>query len=145
MNQIDQDRRRRIIQQVWRKVEGWQHLYMTNIDGGRPSIFKGRYQAAKEFYDWLSDGGDLVNANEFLAQNIAKWKLEEDTVERLKFSAELASRIAKGWDTKESLVKFAHLFTGDDELTEFEKQRIDFLKWQFKASQIELEHLRRLL
>lgn len=138
------DRRRELMQQVLRRMQGWQSIWMgSKFD--LPSVAKGRYVAAKEFHDWLADGGTKDKAQKYLDERTAYWTKEQETFESFLFSLQLAERIKQGLDTPESLKGFsAHVFPGF-EATPQEKHTMQFLKTQYQASRVELWHLARLL
>lgn len=144
LEELDTDRHRNLMRRVMRKVEGWQSIWMTS-EFDLPCVAKGRYIAAKEFYEWLANGGTIAAAPDYLKERTAYWVREQNTFEAFAFSLQLADRIAKGYETKESLKGYeAHVFEGMT-ATEDEKKNIDFLRVQYQASQVELWHLHRLL
>jgi hypothetical protein len=141
---IDINRRRTLMAQVARKMHGWQTIWMSS-EHDLPCIAKGRYIAAKEFHEWLANGGDLSKAQEYLDERTKHWLNEENTFDGYKLSVQLAQLIKDGHETRESLKGFeAHIFEGFEASAE-EVQQMDWLKTQYKASQVELWHLARLL
>ena len=144
LEELDLSRRRYLMQQVMRKVQYWQMVYMTSLHD-QPSVAKGRYEAARLFYEWLAEGGDIIEAQEYLNQQTAHWKQEEDTYETFRFQLQLSESIAKGWETKESLAGWSKNVIPGFNATPEEQEHLRFLGTQYHASQVELWHLARLL
>lgn len=141
---VDRDRRRALMDRVARKMNGWQSIWMTS-EHDVPSVAKGRYVAAKEFYEWLANGGPLEGAQAYLDERTKHWKAEQTRFEGFEFSLQLAQRIRDGLETPETLKRYAaHVFEGFD-ATKEEARNIEWLRVQYGASQVELWHLARLL
>ena len=142
--QIDQDRRRHILASVMRKVQYWQSIWMTS-EYDIPSMAKGRYEMAKEFYDWLADGGKLDEAKAYLDVRKKHWAQEGDKTDGLLLSAQLEEAIKNGWETRESLKGWKHMLAPGFTLSEIEKTVLGAKKVQHEAAVTEAVHLERLL
>lgn len=143
--ELDLSRRRYLMQRVMRKVEGWQQIWMTS-EYDNPSIAKGRHLAAKEFYDWLADGGEIAEAEAWLKARGKHYHAEMAKPEEYLFSARLNELIAAGYETEESLKKgWAHALKPGFTISDAERKSLSGLSTQYGASEVELWHLERLL
>lgn len=141
---LDISRRRYLMQRVMRKVEGWQSIWITS-EYDNPCIAKGRYLAAREFYEWLADGGEIAKAKEWLVARGKHYHAESDAPERLIFSGELSAAIAEGRETTETLTRWKHALIPGFTVSEKEREAMKGLSVQYRASETELWHLERLL
>lgn len=144
LEELDQDRRRYLMQQVQRKVQYWQSIYMTS-EHNIPSLAKGRYLAARDFYDWLAGGGSIAGARQYLEQRRQHYKDESESVEGMLFTLELNDRIKGGLDTEESLRGWNHVLTRAFDASDHERKQLKYLSVQHQASGVELWHLERFL
>lgn len=144
LEELDQDRRRYLMQQVQRKVQCWQTLYMTS-EHDIPSLAKGRYLAAKEFYDWLADGGSIAEAERYLEERKAHWLREYEKVEGWLFALELNDRIKRGFDTEKSLDGWKHVLSRCFDASDTERKQLKYIAVQHQASRMEVWHLERFL
>lgn len=144
LEELDRDRRRYLMQQVLRKVQYWQSIYMTS-EHDIPSLAKGRYIAAKEFYDWLADGGSVREAERYLEERKTHWLGQYEKVEEMLFALELNERIRKGWDTERSLAGWKHVMARGFEATDDEQKQLKYVSVQHQASRVEVWHLERFL
>lgn len=142
--ELDLSRRRYLMQRVMRKVEGWQSIWMTS-EYDNPCIAKGRYLAAKEFYDWLADGGALSEAESWLKARGQHYHKECESPDALIFSGQLSDALAKGYETEESLKGYRHALVPGFVVTPEEAETMKGLSTQYRASETELWHLERLL
>lgn len=141
--ELDLDRRRYLLRRVMRKVEGWQSIWITS-EYDNPCVAKGRYLAAKEFYDWLADGGEIAQAQEWLVARGKHYRAERDATERLIFAGELSAARAEG-QTEETLKGWTHALVPGFEMSPTERETLRGLSVQHQASETELWHLERLL
>lgn len=141
---LDISRRRYLMRRVMRKVEGWQSIWMTS-EYDNPCVAKGRYLAAKEFYEWLADGGEIAKAMEWLKERGKHYHAESDRPEALLFSDQLTEAIAKGYETEESLKGWRHALIPGFTISDTERAAMKGLSTQYRASEMELWHLERLL
>lgn len=132
------------MQQVQRKVQGWQQIYVTSLYD-LPSLAKGRYLAAKEFYEWLADGGEPSQAQAYLDGRKKYWDAETESVESLLFALELNDRIAAGSDTAETLNGWRRVLNPSFSASNHERTQLKYISVQHQASKIEVQHLERLL
>lgn len=144
LEELDLSRRRYLMQQVMRKVQGWQSIWMTS-ELDCPSTAKGRYLAAKEFYDWLADGGEISKAEAFLDERSAYWKRLEEEDDLYIFALTLEDHIRAGHETRESLRGYRHALIDGINATPEEREKLKFLQDQHGASQVENWHLKRFL
>jgi hypothetical protein len=141
---LDISRRRYLMQRVMRKVQGWQSIWMTS-EFDNPCIAKGRYLAAKEFYEWLAGGGEIAEAKEWLVARGKHYHKECESPDALLFSGQLSDAIAKGYETEESLKGYRHALIPGFTISEKEREAMNGLSIQYRASETELWHLERFL
>lgn len=142
--ELDLSRRQTLMRRVMQKVQGWQTIYMTSEYEG-PSVARGRYEAARLFYEWLAEGHPLEAVPAYLQQQTAYWTKEMETFEMYALQLQLADRLAKGLETRESLRNWTKFLIPGFNATEGEQQHLDNLRVQYGAARVELWHLHRLL
>jgi len=131
--------------QVHRKVKGWQYIWLTSLYD-QPSVAKGRYIAAQEFYDWLQAGGKESDARAYLKGREAHWRAQREVFEGHLYTLQLNDAIAKGYETPAAVqASWPKSYVPGFTATEKEREMMQFLVTQYQASEIEVRHLTRFL
>lgn len=135
-----QSRKRYLIEMVRKHMAGWQHIWMTS-EHDSPSITKGRYIASKEFFDWLSNGGEIEDAAKYLDEREVHWRKQYDDAHRLTFAAQLTQMKERG----EDVTGFEHGIIAGFTTSADEQRMLRFLQGQYQSSVVGVDHLRRFL
>jgi hypothetical protein len=93
--ELETSRRRYLMQQVMKRVQGYQTIWMTTEMKHEVSYAKGRYLAAKDFYDWLADGGEISKAQEYLDAMKVKARKESEAWDTHRFNAQLNEQVER--------------------------------------------------
>lgn len=92
---VDQDRRRYLMQRVMSRVQYYQQIWMTTEFAHESPYAKGRYLAAKDFYDWLGRGGEIKDAQAYLDAMKTKADKNSDSWDIHRFNAQLNEQVKR--------------------------------------------------
>lgn len=92
---LSRRRHRFLMQQVMRRVESYQSLWMTSETAGESSYLKGRYLAAKDFYEWLAEGGTIAASQEYLDAMMVKSRAKANEWEGFRFNDSLNRQVMR--------------------------------------------------
>jgi len=134
------ERKRYLTEMVRKHMAGWNHIWMTS-EHDSPSITKGRWIASKEFFDWLSNGGELADAAKYLDEREVHWRKQYDDAQRLTFADQLTKMKERG----EDVTGFEHGIIAGFTTSEDEQRMLRFLQGQYQSSVVGVNHLRRFL
>ena len=92
---LSRRRHRYLLAAVKRRMEGYQTLWMTNETNWDSPYLKGRYLAAKSYFDWLSNGGTIAESQKFLDDLKAKSRVESASWFAHNFRSELTAMVER--------------------------------------------------
>lgn len=89
---LSRRRHRHLMQAAQRRMEGYQTLWMTS-EFDDPAYLRGRYLAAKEFWEWLQGGGAVADAQAYLDGMVERARKECADWDRPRFNAALNTQV----------------------------------------------------
>lgn len=137
-------RHRWLMQKAERRMEGWRKINEANEFPYQSKYLQGRYLAAREFYEWLANGGQIADAKAWLEERKKQRLVEYERFEAYETMHILAAHVEAGRFTDEEAKRW-RVYTPGFKATDEEREELKGVSTMNKAGEVEFWHLERLL